>query len=44
MVVTTKVDGLAPSRLIEPKHVPASPRSTRVPVSSKMSTAPDRTT
>ena len=44
MAVTSKVDGLPWVRLIEPKHDPSPPRSTRLPWASCTSAAPDRST
>ena len=40
MAVTSKVDGLPWVRLIEPKHDPSPPRSTRLPWASCTSAAP----
>ena len=44
MAVTSKVDGLPWVRLIEPKHDPSPPRSTRLPWASCTSAAPERST
>lgn len=44
IAMTPKTEGLSPSRVVEPKQVPLSPRSTNLPLASRMSTAPDRTT
>ena len=44
MAVTRKVEGLPWVRLVEPKHVPSPPRSSKLPWASCTSAAPERST